>query len=96
MDNAINRKEGRKKLMELHIRRVTTPDKAPKVVTYNWVCSNNLVFNDVVQAKEYAKKWSIFLTNKMQMSITCQAKYKHKQGYKTLTHKHEYNAALAN
>lgn len=95
-----SRKEAKKRVMELHIRRASTPDKAPIVMSPIFVmASNDLVFDTLEQAKQYCQNWSIYLTNKMQRSVSCKARYRHPHSedmFRTVSHRHKHNEVIQN
>ena len=99
-ENQYNRKLAEQQVMELHIRRVSTPDKAPLVMSRIFVmASNDLVFQSLEEAETYCKNWSTFLTNKLHRSISCSARYKHPHSqhmFRTVSYKRKYYAALQN
>lgn len=99
-ENQYNRRLAEQRVMELHIRRVSTPDRAPLVMSPTFVmASNDLLLDSLEDARQYCQNWAIFLTNKLHRSISCSARYKHPHSedmFRTVSHKHRYYATLQN
>lgn len=99
-NKTISQKEALKKVMELHIRRNSAPDKAPIVINPAFVMAkDDYIFNTIEEAKEYCKQWAVFLCNKLHRPITCQARYKwteDEHGFRTVSYKKKYYAFIQN